>query len=77
VYVHLFLRGKNNLAEIFTNLATDTDLKIILSNYQNNYVKRSSVTSKVAKNFDILATSLSVIHNYFDDPINFSSYLAF
>jgi len=25
--------------------------------------------SNAAKNFDIIATSLSVLHNYFDNPI--------
>jgi len=44
----------------------DTDLKIILLDYQNDYVGRSSIMSNAVKSFDILATSLSVIHNYFD-----------
>jgi len=32
--------------------------------HQNNYVE--STMSNAAKNFDILATSLSILHNYFD-----------
>jgi len=48
----------------------DTDLKIILLKHQNNYVGNSSTMSKyVAKSFDILATSLSVLRNYFDNSI--------
>jgi len=34
-------RGKNGFAKVSKNLA-DTDLKIILLDYQNNYVGRSS-----------------------------------
>jgi len=37
--------------------------------YQNNYVERSSIIGDAAKSFDILATSLSVLHNYFDGLI--------
>jgi len=33
---HSFIYGKNGFAEVSTNLALDTDLKIILLNYQNN-----------------------------------------
>jgi len=36
-------------------------------NYQNNYVECLSVDDNGAKNFSILANSLSVLHNYFDD----------
>jgi len=32
--------------------------------YQNNYIENSSINA--ARSFDILATSLSVLHNYFD-----------
>jgi len=44
----------------------DTDLKIILLSHQNNFVETLKIMSNVAKNFDILATSLSILHNYFD-----------
>jgi len=44
----------------------DIDLKIILD-HQNNFVETLKVMSNAAKNFDILATSLSVLHNYFDN----------
>jgi len=43
----------------------DTDLKIILLEHQNNFVGTSKM-SDAANNFDILANSLSVLHNYFD-----------
>jgi len=42
----------------------DTDLKIILLDLQNNFVGILKISS-AAKNFDILATSLIVLHNYF------------
>jgi len=38
----------------------DADLKIILLDHQNNYVRNSSTMSNAAKSFDILATSLNV-----------------
>jgi len=52
----------------------DTDLKIILLNHQNNYVECLSVDNN-AKSCDILATSLSGLHNYFDGPTKFFSNL--
>jgi len=51
-------------------LKLDTDLKIILLDYQNNYVKRMS-DDNAAKSFNILVTSLSILYNYFDDPNRF------
>jgi len=44
----------------------DTDLKIILLDHQSNFIKILKIVSNVAKNFDMLTTSLSVLHNYFD-----------
>jgi len=41
----------------------NTDLKVILSDQQNNFIGISKLTSNAAKNFDILATSLSVLHS--------------
>jgi len=55
------LHGKNGFAEV-------SDLKIIMLACQNNYVGRSDIMSNAAKNFDILATSLNVLYNHFDDP---------
>jgi len=37
-----------------------------LLNHQNNFVGTLNIISNAAKNVDILATSLSVPHNYFD-----------
>ena len=37
-------------------------------NNQNNYTENSNTMSNAVKNFDILATSLSVPPNYFDSP---------
>jgi len=33
----------------------------------NDYIESSSIRSNVAKSFDILTTSLSVLYNHFDD----------
>jgi len=58
--------GKNNFAEE-SKILLDTDLKIILLNCQNNFVGTLNIMSNTAKNFDILAVSLSVLHNCFDN----------
>jgi len=42
-------------------------LKIILLD-QNNYVELVNIFDNVVKNFNILVTSLNVLHNYFDGP---------
>jgi len=44
----------------------DTDLKIILLDHQNNFVGTLKIMNNAAKSFDILAISLSILHNYFD-----------
>jgi len=52
-----FKRNKrNDFAEI-SKILLDTDLKIILLDHQNNFVKILKMMSNVAKNFDILAIS--------------------
>jgi len=63
--------GKNDFAEGSKNLL-DTNLKTILLNYQNNFVRTLKITSNAAKKFDILATRacyitiiLIVQQNYF------------
>jgi len=47
----------------------DTDQKRILLDHQNNFVGNSKIMSNAAKDFDILATDLSTLHNYFDSSI--------
>jgi len=39
-----------------------------LLNHQNNYVERLNINDKAVKSFNILATNLNVLHNYFDNP---------
>jgi len=62
--------GKNKFAEGSKILL---DLKTILLNHQNNFVRTLNIMNNAAKNFDILATSLSVLiilivqQNYFSD----------
>jgi len=48
----------------------DIDQKIILLDHQNNFIGILKIISNAAKYFDILATSLSVPHNYFDNSYN-------
>jgi len=43
----------------------DTDTK-------NNFVGTLKIIRNAAKNFDILATDLSVLHNYFNSLTKFS-----
>jgi len=50
----------------YLKIKLDTNLKIILLGYQN-YYGHSSIMSSAAKSFDILAISLNILHNYFDD----------
>jgi len=59
------IHGQNNFAER-SKILMDTDLKIILLDHQNNFVEILKISCNAAKNFDILATSLSVLHDYFD-----------
>jgi len=56
----------NDFAE-GSKILLDADQKIILLVYQNNFVEILKIMSNAAKNFDILATSLSVLRNYFDN----------
>jgi len=56
--------GKNNFAEEF-KILLDTDLKIILLDYQNNLAGTLKIMNNAAKNFDILAINLSILYNYF------------
>jgi len=58
--------GKNDFKG--SKILLDTDKKIILLDYRNNFVGTLKIMSNAAKNFDIL-TSLSVLHNYFDSSI--------
>jgi len=62
------IHGKNNFAER-SKISLDTDLKVILSERQNNFVE-IKIMSSAAKNFDTLATSFYIIilmvqQNYF------------
>jgi len=43
----------------------DTDPKRILLAHQNNFAGTLKIMSNAAKNFDILATGLSILRNYF------------
>jgi len=66
----LHLHRKNGFAEdLNLKIQLDTDLKIILLVYQNNYTQ-----AKMSKLFAALFIMLEcVLHNYFDSPIIFKS----
>jgi len=49
--IFLSVHEKNTFVEVSKNLGIDTDLKIILSDCQNNYIERSSIMSNAAKKF--------------------------
>jgi len=56
---------KNDFAE-GSKILLNTDLKIISLDHQNNFIGILKIISNAAKNFDILATSSSILYNYFD-----------
>jgi len=58
--IFVSVHRKNDFAERSKTLL-DTDLKIILLDHQNNFVETLKIMSNAAKNFDILAASLSVL----------------
>jgi len=68
---------RTSLLKISKNLAIDS--KIILLNYQNNFVGRLSIISDAAKNFDVLATvrafymitMIIMIYNYYDHYLTY------
>jgi len=62
--LHKKLYEKINFTEISKILARYK--KYILLDCQINYVRCSSIMSSAAKSFDILATNLSILHNYFN-----------
>jgi len=65
---------KNYFAEISKNLAIN--LKTILLDHQNNYVRNSNMMSKkFCKKFYIyiLAASLNILYNYFSSSIKLFS----
>jgi len=43
--------------------------------HQNNYVENSNTIAILQKNFDILAISLNVLHNFFDNLTRLFLYL--
>jgi len=62
-YNTLLYTGETILLK-YVKIQLNTVLKIILLEHENNYVGNSSMTSNVAKNLYILATSSSIHHNY-------------
>jgi len=66
--VQFLVHGKNGSVEISENLARYRSENNLLD-HQNIYVERLSVDdSNAANSFNILATSLNILHNYFDGP---------
>jgi len=59
------MHGKILLKD-FAKILLDTDLKTILLDHQNNFVRTLKIMTNAVKNFDILASSLSILHNYFN-----------
>jgi len=64
VLKHFFYTERTILLKCL-KIQLDTDLKIILLDYQKNYVEYSSIMRNAVTNFDILATTLNVLHSYF------------
>jgi len=53
------LHGKKDFTEE-SKILLNTDLKIILLDHQNNFVRTLKIMNNAAKNFDILTNNLSV-----------------
>jgi len=64
----VFAHKKNGFAEVSKNLQLDIDLKIILINYQNNYVGHSNWLLEYENLLQHCLSCLSSLHNYFDVP---------
>jgi len=64
IYNNNNIYGKNDFAER-SKILLDTYLKIILLDYQSNFFGILKIMNN-AKNFNILATSLNFLRNYFD-----------
>jgi len=54
------MHGKNDFAE-GSEILLDTDLKIILLDHQNNFVRNLKIMNNDAKNFDILHSEKKVV----------------
>jgi len=67
--LHKFPKLCTERAILLRNLKFCWVQKIILLDHQNNFVGTSKIMSNAAKNFDILAISLNVLHIYFDSSI--------
>jgi len=57
------IHGKINFAKGSKNLAIYRSKNIFVIDHQNNYVNDDA-----AKSFNIMTSSLNVLHNYFDGP---------
>jgi len=60
----IWLHEKNSFAKVSKNLPRYRSENIFVINHWNNYVR--SIDDNAVKNFNILVTSSSVLHNYFD-----------
>jgi len=65
--------GKNALREAHIQIVLKLCNKLhayrkndFADKFENNFVETIKIMNNAAKNFDILATSFSVLHNYFD-----------
>ena len=56
-----FIHENNDLVEVSKNLTRYRSENNFV--HQNNYVKCSSIDDNTTKGFNILATSLNVLHN--------------
>jgi len=60
-FVRILIHGKNGFADVSKNLARYS-LEIILLDHQNNYVEYFNIFDNAEKCFNILATSLKILH---------------
>jgi len=66
------MQRKEDFAEVSKNLTIDTNLKIILLNYQNNYIRYLNWLLEYQNFLQHCLSSLSFVRNYFKGPKLFS-----
>jgi len=63
--LHEYIYKKKDFAKVSKNLGRYRSKNNFVE-HQNNHVENSNTMSNSVKNFDILAISLNILHNYFD-----------
>lgn len=66
-YLSLYIYVERTILLKYIKIKLYIDLKIIILDYQNYYVKRLNIVI-IAESFNIPATNLDIQYNYLDSP---------